>query len=50
MNYEMQRCEAKSWRMNPAAIIATALFTPYWSYAEYALGYHELKNVKPRNK
>jgi hypothetical protein len=24
-NDEMQRCEVNSWRMNPAAIIATAL-------------------------
>jgi hypothetical protein len=42
-NDEMQRCEVNSWRMNPAAIIATALFTPYWSNAEYALCYHEIK-------
>ncbi len=42
-NDEMQRCEVNSWRMNPAAIIATALFTPYCSYAEYALCYHEIK-------
>ena len=29
--------------MNPAAIFATALFTPYWSCAEYALCIHEFK-------
>jgi hypothetical protein len=42
-NDEMQCCEVNSWRMNPAAIIATALFTPYWSYTEYALCYHKFK-------
>ncbi len=37
------RCEVTAWGMNPAAICATALFTPYWSCAEYALCIHEFK-------
>jgi hypothetical protein len=41
---KMQRCEVTSWGMNPAAIFATALFTPYWSCAEYALCFHKIKN------
>jgi hypothetical protein len=44
--YENARCEVTSWGMNPAAIFATALLTPYWSCAEYALFIHEKKEKK----
>ena len=40
--YENARCEVTAWGMNPAAIFATALFTPYWSCAEHALCIHKL--------
>jgi hypothetical protein len=40
VNEELHYCEVNSWRMNPAAIFATAWFTPYWSCAEYAFYYH----------
>ena len=40
--YENARCEVTGWGMNPAAIFATALFTPYWSCAEHALCIHKL--------
>jgi hypothetical protein len=42
--YENACCEVTSWGMNPAAIFATALFTPYWSCAEYALCIHKIKD------
>ncbi len=39
----MRIWEVNSWRMNPAAIFATARFTPYWYCAETAFYYQWIR-------